>query len=202
LTVYPTLTAPAALTAYEDISQAVSGVSIGTGLGGSVTVTLAVGQGRLTLGTASGLTVTGNGTGSLSLTGSTADLNAGLATLAYRGVLHFSGADTLSLAVSAGSLSAQASVAITVVSIPQEADNLCALVDSLYAAGVLNHGQENSLCQKLNLQGNNGDIGKMQAFLNEVQAFVQAGILTQAQAGTLQVPGNNLLQGLIVELGS
>jgi hypothetical protein len=201
LTVVPAITAPAALTAYENVSQAVSGISIGTGLSGSVTLTLAVGHGRLTLGSATGLTVTGNGSGTVSLTGSTADLNAALTALAYRGGLNFSGADTLSLTLSVGGISSQASVAITVVSIAQQAANLCGQVDSLYAAGVLNQGQANSLCHKLDLQGNHGDIGKVQAFLNEVQARVRAGILTQALADALLGPGKILLLGLTVEFG-
>jgi hypothetical protein len=41
-----------------------------------VTLTLAVGHGTLTLGSTSDRTVTGNGSGSVTLTGSTADLNA------------------------------------------------------------------------------------------------------------------------------
>jgi hypothetical protein len=51
-------------------------------------------------------------------------------------------------------------------------------VSAFQAAGVLNRGQANSLIVKLNLKGNHGDIGKVQAFLNEVAAYVQAGILT------------------------
>jgi hypothetical protein len=109
---------PGAQTADENVSQAISGISIGSGLGGSVTLTLAVGHGTLTLGSTSGLTVTSNGSGAVTLTGSTANLNAALATLLYRGGLNYSGADTLSLTASGGS-SAQASVAITVVSVAQ-----------------------------------------------------------------------------------
>src|SRR5262249_34656263 len=156
-----------------------------------LTVTLAVGHGTLTLGKTSGLTVTGNGGGSVSLTGSTADLNAALATLVFRGDLHFSGADTLSLKAIVGSISAQANVALTVVSIAQQTTDLRAQVKALRDAGVLNQGQANSLIVKLNRQGNRGDIGKMHAFLNEVQAFLRAGILTQAQADALLGPGNN-----------
>jgi hypothetical protein len=117
--------------------------------------------------------------------GSTANPNAALATLVYRGGLNFSRADTLSLAAGVGSISTQASVAITVVSIAQQDAYLEAQVSALQAAGMLNQGLVNSLIVKLNLKGNNGDIGKVQAFLNEVAADLNAGILTQAQADAL-----------------
>ena len=51
-------------------------------------------------------------------------------------------------------------------------------MSALQSTGVLNPGQAHSLIVKLNLHGNHGDIGKVQAFLNEVAAYVQAGILT------------------------
>jgi hypothetical protein len=58
---------------------------------------------------------------------------------------------------------------------------------------VLNPGQTNSLIVKRNLHGNNGDIDKVQAFLNEVGALLNSGRLTQAQADVLPYWGNLLL---------
>ena len=191
LTVFPALTVPAAQTAYEDVDKAISGITIASGLSGSLTLTLAVGHGTLTLGATTGLTVTGNGSGSVSLTGSTAALNAALATLVYRGSLNFGGADTLSLTVGNGSFSSNASVAITVVSVAQQVAELEVYVNGLVASGRLTSGQGEAL--NLNLRGNNGDAGKVQAFLNQVAAFRQAGILTQAEADPLLVLGNILL---------
>jgi hypothetical protein len=37
---------------------------------------------------------------------------------------------------------------------------------------------------------NNGDAGKVQSFLNEVYALLNAGILTRAEADALLNPGN------------
>jgi hypothetical protein len=37
-----------------------------------------------------------------------------------------------------------------------------------------------------------GDVGKVQAFLNEVAGYLNGGILTQAQADALLGPGNIL----------
>ena len=100
----------------------------------------------------------------------------------------------MSLTASDSGVSATpASVALTVESITQEATALQARVSALQTAGVLNQGQANSLIVKLNLKGNNGDIGKVQAFLDEVQADVAAGILTQAQAAPLMYYGDILL---------
>ena len=189
----PTITVPAAQTANEDVDKAISGLSVGDVDSPSLAVTLAVGHGTLTLGTIAGLTVTGNGSGAVSLSGSVADLNAALATLVYRGSLNYSGPDTLNVTASDGSLGSSGSVAINVQSAAQQAANLQAQVNALLNAGVLNHGQANSLNVKLNLMGNAGDIGKVQSFLNEVAAYLNAGILTQAQADALTAAGKILL---------
>jgi hypothetical protein len=130
------------------------------------------------------------------LFGSQAALNAALASLLYRGAHNYSGSDTLTITVSDGSDHTAASVPIRVKSVAEQAADLQAQVSGLQAAGVLNQGQANSLIVKLNLQGNNGDIGKVQAFLNEVEALLGAGILSQAQADALLGPGNVLLIGV------
>jgi hypothetical protein len=189
----PTLAVPPAQTAYEDVDKAITGIIVGDPDGGSLTVTLAVGHGKLTLGTTSGLTVSGNGTGVVTLSGSIAHLNAALASLVYRGSLNYSGADTLSLTASDGSLSTNRSVGLTVQSSAQQASALQAQVTALRTAGVLNHGQATALNAHLNLHDNPGDIGRVQSFLNQVNAFLNAGILTPAQANALLGPGNILL---------
>jgi hypothetical protein len=180
------------------VDQPVSGISIGDAPGATLTITLSVGHGTLTLGTTTGLTVSGNGTGAVTLTGTTAALNAALASVVYNPDHNYSGGDTLSLTATDSGVSAiPARVALTVESIAQEAANLQARVTALQTAEVLNQGQANSLIVKLNLKGNNGDIGKVQAFLNEVQADVRAGILTQSQGDALLYWGNILLLGLM-----
>jgi hypothetical protein len=65
-------------------------------------------------------TVTGNGSGAVTLSGTTADLNAALATLVYLGNLDYSGSDTLSITANDGGITATPdSVAITVESVAQ-----------------------------------------------------------------------------------
>jgi hypothetical protein len=191
----PTVSVPAAQIAYQNVDQPISGISIGDDPSATLTVTLSVNHGTLTLGTSTGLTtVNGNGTGTVTLTGTTANLNAALASLVYRGGHNYSGGDTLSLTAADSGVSATpASVALTVESIAQETANLQAQVSALQTAGALNQGQANSLIDKLNLKGNNGDVGKVQAFLDEVADFLNGGILTQAQANALSYWGNILL---------
>jgi hypothetical protein len=194
----PTITEPAAQTAYQNVDLPISGLLIGDDTSATLTVTLNVRHGTLVLATTTGLTmIAGNGSGAVTLTGTTANLNAALATLVYRGNLNYSGGDTLNLMATGSGVSATpASAAITVESIAQQATNLQARVSAFQTAGALNQGQANSLIVKLNLVGNNGDIGKVQAFLIEVTADLQAGILTQAQADALLGPGNVLLLGV------
>jgi hypothetical protein len=48
----------------------------------------------------------------------------------------------------------------------------------------------------LNLQGNAGDVGKVEAFLNEVGALLKSGRLVQEQAQVLQDEGLLLLLSL------
>lgn len=189
----PTLTVPADQTAFEDVDKGISALGVGDVDSDSLTVSLAVGHGALTLGTTTGLGVSGNGTAFVSLSGSITDLNAALATLVYRASLNFSGADALNITASDGSLSTSGSVAITVKSAAQQAADLQARVNALRDAGVLNRGQANSLTVKLNLHDNNGDAGKVRSFLNHVEAFLNAGILTQEQADDLLSWGNILL---------
>jgi hypothetical protein len=189
----PTVAAPAALTAYEDMDKAVTGITVGDPDSGRLTVTLKVGHGTLTLGTTAGLTVTGNGSASVTLSGDIAALNTALATLFYRGGLNYGGADTLSLTASDGSLGTAGSVAITVKSAAQQAADLQAQVTALQSRGVLTPGLANKLTSKLVLRGRAEDAGLVQEFLEKVQDFLRAGVLTQAQADALLGPGNILL---------
>ena len=192
----PTITVPAAQTAYEDVDQAISGLSVGDPDGDNLSVTLQVGHGSLSLGSTAGLIISGNGSGSVTLAGSLADLNAALAGLVYRGGLNYSGGDTLAITASDGSLTSSNSVALTVQSADQQAAALQAQVNALLRSGVMNQGHANSLNVKLDLKDNAGDIGKVQSFLNQVAAYLNAGILTQAQADALTAAGKILRTSL------
>jgi len=82
---------------------------------------------------------------------------------------------------------------LTILTPAQAIPNVIATVQGLQAAGTLNSGQANSLIVKLNhaIDSLNSKpnqptaCNQLQAFVNEINAYVSAGILTQAQADTL-----------------
>ncbi|MFN3387838.1 MAG: ELWxxDGT repeat protein [Allosphingosinicella sp.] len=88
-------------------------ISVADAQGGYLTVTLSVANGTLTLASQSGLSVTGDGTGTVRLQGLAADINAALDGLIYRGRLNYQGSDTLSVSVGDGSATRTGSIAIT-----------------------------------------------------------------------------------------
>jgi hypothetical protein len=184
---------PAARTAFEDVASAIKGIRVGDPDGDRLTVTLRVRHGTLRLGTTAGLSVSGNGRANVALSGSSANLNAALASLSYRGSPNFSGTDTLRVAVSDGSLSAGGRVTITVRPAAQQAAELRARVRALQAAGVIGPGLGALLAATLALRGDATDAPRVKVFLFEVQMLRQLGILNAAQAAELLVPGGILL---------
>jgi hypothetical protein len=204
VTVLPPITVPTTVqTAYENVKQAISGISIDNGVPGSPTLALVVSHGTLSVGTTSGLMVTGNGTGLLTLVGASANLNVALASLVYLGSKGYSGSDALSVTLTQNGISFNASVAITVVSIAQQDTALQAQVMAL-PAGTLTLKQANKLLAELSLQGKSGDIGKIGSFINDVNGYLNSPVLTQEQAEALDAllgPANILLLGLKVEFG-
>jgi len=178
------------------VDLAISGISVHDLDNARLTVTLRVGQGTLTLGASADVVIRGNRSGRVTLSGSLAGLNAALATLVYRGNRNFSGADLLRVIANDGSRITTNSVAITVLSTAQQAANLQARIHALYLSGVLNRGQANALTFKLNLKGNDGDIGRVQSFRSQVRRLRNDGILTPAQANVLLELASILLTSL------
>lgn len=73
---------------------------IDAGANGLETVTLSVAKGTLSLGSIAGLTgVTGNGSGTVTFTGTIAQVNAAMSGLAYQGNANFNGSDLLTIKV-------------------------------------------------------------------------------------------------------
>ena len=95
----PTNVLPAPQTAVEDTPLAITGLSVTDGDGNLATVQLSAVNGTLAVTLSGGATVSSgaNGSNSLTLSGSQADLNATLASLIYQGNANFSGADTLTI---------------------------------------------------------------------------------------------------------
>jgi hypothetical protein len=98
-----------------------------------------------------------------------------------------------------GAFLASTSAAFTqiVLSAQQEIALLCNQVDGLVNAGILNKGNGNALCVKLNnaiASLNRGDttagVNQLNAFINQVTIFQKTGKLTNAQAQALIGPAN------------
>jgi hypothetical protein len=102
----PTNTAPATRTVNEDTALAFTGgntISVADPDNQSLTVTLSAGQGAVTLGSTTNLTVSGtNGGASVTIAGLIADLNNALATLSYQGNANFHGSDTVTVSTTDG----------------------------------------------------------------------------------------------------
>jgi Ca2+-binding RTX toxin-like protein len=123
----PVNTVPSAQTVDEDTNLSVTGLSISdvdAGSASNMTTTLSVLHGTLTVLSASGATVTGSGTDSVTLTGTVAQINTTLAALnnvVYKGALNYNGSDTITILTndhgntgSGGPLTDSDTVAITV----------------------------------------------------------------------------------------
>lgn len=102
----PEVTVPAtAASVAEDSDLILAGVAVGDpdeADQDDLAVTLSVATGTLTLAQTTGLTVTGDGSGALALSGAQDDLNAALSGMIYRPDDDFNGADTLIVTVDDG----------------------------------------------------------------------------------------------------
>jgi hypothetical protein len=125
LAVNPYVTAPATANVLENGSYSFSSsggdpisATDGGAVGTSDSLTLTVLHGKLTLGSLTGLTITSgaNGSSSITVQGTLANLNAALNGLVYAPATSYTGSDTLTVTVNNASdgLSGSASVALTV----------------------------------------------------------------------------------------
>jgi len=118
----PAITAPRAVSVNQNATLAFTGgnaISVADAGGTAATgqqLTVSVSHGTLTLGTTTGLTVTGNGTASVTAAGPLSSLNADLASLTYAPASGYNGSDTLALSDEdqVDTLTASGQLAITV----------------------------------------------------------------------------------------
>ena len=108
----PINTVPAAQTVAEDTILPIAGVSVADSDSSTLTTTLSVAHGILNV--IAGAGVTFNGTASVTIAGTAAQINTALAGLAYTGNLNFNGADTLTVATNDGTATDTDTIAITV----------------------------------------------------------------------------------------
>ncbi|MDD0844068.1 retention module-containing protein, partial [Pseudomonas sp. Gutcm_11s] len=108
---------PGAQSVNEDGSLAFNGgrkISVGDVDNFNLSTTLSVEHGVLTLGNFPGVTVTGSGTGSVTLSGNQISINLALNGLRYTPAADYNGADQLTIVTSDGSLTDTDTVAIAV----------------------------------------------------------------------------------------
>src|SRR4029077_9950445 len=108
----PVNTVPGAQTVAEDTILPIAGVSVADSDSSALTTTLSVSSGTLNVIAGSG--VTGNGTATVPITGTAAQINAALAGLAYTGNLNFNGGDTLTVGTGDGTATDTDTIAIAV----------------------------------------------------------------------------------------
>ncbi|NTV71319.1 MAG: type I secretion C-terminal target domain-containing protein, partial [Azonexaceae bacterium] len=110
----PVNTVPGAQAVVEDTAKAITGVSVADVDGGNLTTTVSVLHGTLSVTTGTGATIGANGTGSVTLSGTAAQINAALAGLTYSNTGDYNGVDSLTVITSDGSLSDSDTVGISV----------------------------------------------------------------------------------------
>ena len=116
----PVNTVPGAQVVAEDTALGISGLSVNDVDGNLSTVQLGVTQGTVTVTLSGGATISAgaNGTSTLTLSGTQADINATLASLSYQGTLNYNGADTLTMTSTDGNSATDVDVvAITVTGV-------------------------------------------------------------------------------------
>ena len=116
----PTIAAPTSISVNQDGQFAFTTINVTDLSGTTEQMTLSSLHGNLSFVTNVGLTVTGNGTGTVTLSGSLASLNTALATLHYSPKSGYHGPDTLSLTDkdTTDNLTGTKSVTVTVNALP------------------------------------------------------------------------------------
>ncbi|MDB5944399.1 MAG: hypothetical protein JWQ13_3965, partial [Ramlibacter sp.] len=121
----PVNTVPgAAQSTAEDTPLAISGVTVADIDSGALTSTVSVTNGILNVTTGGGATITNNGTGSVMVAGTAAQINAALAGLTYTNTADYNGAATLTVVTSDDSLSDTDTIGITVNAVADIADDV------------------------------------------------------------------------------
>jgi hypothetical protein len=99
----------------EDSNITITGITIADGDGNNQSVTLSSTTGTLTLASTTGLVgLTGNGTGSVSFSGTLSDVNAAINGMNFRGLAEASGAADFTIATNDGSTSANRTVNLAI----------------------------------------------------------------------------------------
>lgn len=110
----PVIAVPGPQSTNEDTAKVISGFTISDVDSTSLTTTLSIGNGILNVVTGGGASISGNGSGTVILTGTGAQITAALASITYTPAADFNGVSSLSVATSYGGLTTTKTVAVTV----------------------------------------------------------------------------------------
>ncbi len=132
----PVVTTPATATVSAGTSLALGSVSVADSAGGALTVTISDSTGLLHTGPQSGLTETGEGTTSLTLSGSLAAINADLASLTYQAD-QTTGTDWVWVSANAGNAPQALNHAVVTITAPPVAPVVTAPATAAVAAGAI-----------------------------------------------------------------
>lgn len=130
----PVIVVPGAQSATSNVAKAITGTSLSDADGNTQTVTLTTNHsGTVSLASLTGLTGSGDGTNSLSYSGTISALNTALATLTYTSATDYEGSETISISTSDGAGGTDSdSIAITVTWTPASLSSLVAWFDPSY----------------------------------------------------------------------
>ena len=117
----------------------------------------------------------------------------------YTPNVDFNGTDSFTVSVTDDDGNVETHViSITVLSPSEQADLLIGRINDLELAGTLNRGNSNSLRKSLRIKENNGDIGRIRAFIEKVEAFRNRGKLSDEVATQLLADAARLLTSLTI----
>lgn len=173
--------------------------------GGDIQVQLSVANGELTMSTGSGASISGDGSDTVTLVGSVAEINAALNGMTYEPNAEYSGSDTINISVNdggntgtGGALTATDTVDINVVAV-NDAPTLSGPSDTVSVTEdtTIRNTGDNAI-QVSDIDAGNSDI--------VVQVTVQNGTLTYSGDGGAEYTGSNsdtlTLRGTVSEVNA
>jgi VCBS repeat-containing protein len=203
----PVNTLPAAQTTDEDVAKVIAGLAITDADAGnsSVTVTLAVGNGTISVLSGTGVTLSTNGTASVKLTGKVADINALLATtdsVTYTPTLNFNGSDTLTMTTNdggntgtGGTLITTSTVGITVTAVNDAPVGVTDTAIAKEAGGIDNTTAGTDPTGNVLTNDTDVDNATNTLVLQDIKAGIVAGAGTAVAASTTSADGTVVTGG-------
>ena len=110
----PVNTVPGAQTTPEDTAKVISGVSVVDVDGDPLTTTLTIANGTASVTAGGGATIAGNGSNTITISGTAAQINAALTGLTYTNTPDYNGVAQITVATNDGTVTTTNTIGITV----------------------------------------------------------------------------------------